>query len=282
MIPDSPIYELIYPGGTLTLDKPRIMGILNITPDSFLASSRTSVENGLLQRAEQMIAEGADILDFGGQSTRPGAERLDAHSEMARVIPAIKMVREAFPKICISIDTFYSEVAEAACAAGANIINDISGGTLDPLMYSTAGRLGVPYILTHIQGEPQTMQHNPIYENAVADVLNYLNEKIALLASKGVHQVIIDPGFGFGKTMQHNLQLLRDLHLFSALNRPILAGLSRKKTLQLIVEKKAEETLNATTVANTIALMNNVSILRVHDVKEAKEAILIIEAMKRA
>lgn len=282
MIPDSPIYELIYPGGILTLDKPRIMGILNITPDSFLASSRTSVENGLLQRAEQMIAEGADILDFGGQSTRPGAERLDAHSEMARVIPAIKMVRDAFPKICISIDTFYSEVAEAACAAGANIINDISGGTLDPLMYSTAGRLGVPYILTHIQGEPQTMQHNPIYENAVADVLNYLNEKIALLASKGVHQVIIDPGFGFGKTMQHNLQLLRDLHLFGALNRPILAGLSRKKTLQLIVEKKAEETLNATTVANTIALMNNVSILRVHDVKEAKEAILIIEAMKSA
>jgi dihydropteroate synthase len=229
-----------------------------------------------------MIEEGADILDFGGQSTRPGAERLSAKAELERVVPAIALVRNTHPGICISVDTFYSEVAGAAHEAGANIINDISGGTLDPNMFPTAGKLGIPYVLTHIQGEPQTMQNNPKYTDVVAEVLNYFDEQIKKLNAHGAHQIVIDPGFGFGKTMQHNLRLLRELHLFGALNYPILAGLSRKKTLQQLVNRDASETLNATTVANTIALMNNASIIRVHDVREAKEAALIVDALNKA
>ncbi|MFM7233797.1 MAG: dihydropteroate synthase [Flavobacteriales bacterium] len=282
MNPESSFYELIYPGGKLSLDTPRIMGILNTTPDSFYSDSRTSADSDVLERARQMIADGADILDFGGQSTRPGAERKDAQTEMSRVIPAIELVRAHFPDICISIDTFYSEVAGAAVRAGANIINDISGGSLDANMFSTAAQLKVPYVLTHIQGEPQTMQNAPQYDDVVAEVLNHLNEKISVLNSTGVEQIIIDPGFGFGKTMQHNLRLLRELHLLGALNRPLLAGLSRKKTLQQLVNRDSSQTLNATTVANTIALMQGVSILRVHDVGEAVEARTIVQAMNKA
>jgi dihydropteroate synthase len=191
-------------------------------------------------------------------------------------------VRSAFPAICISVDTFYSEVAEAACMAGANIINDISGGTIDLHMFTTAAKCQVPYVLTHIQGEPQTMQSNPQYTDVVAEVLNYFNSKIEQLKSAGVNQIIIDPGFGFGKTIQHNLRLLKELHLFGALNCPVLAGLSRKKTLQQLINRDVSETLNATTVANTIALMNNAAIIRVHDVRAAKEAVLIVDALNKA
>ena len=258
------------------------MGILNTTPDSFYSDSRTDSDADVLMRAERMIADGADILDFGGQSTRPGAVRIDAPTEMKRVLPAIKLVREHFPEICISIDTFYSEVAGAAFHAGANIINDISGGTMDANMFSTAAQLKLPYVLTHIQGEPQTMQNNPTYNDVVAEVLNHLNEKIAVLNSAGAEQIVIDPGFGFGKTMQQNLRLLKELHLFGALNYPLLAGLSRKKTLQQLVNRDSSQTLNATTVANTIALMHGASIIRVHDVREANEARTIVEAMNRA
>jgi dihydropteroate synthase len=282
MVSDSSFYELTFPGGSLSLNEPKVMGILNITPDSFHTDSRITAKSELLERAKQMIDAGAAILDVGGQSTRPGAERLDAKSEIARAIPAITLLRDAFPNVCISIDTFYSEVAAEACAAGANIINDISGGSLDPNMFSTVAQLQVPYVLTHIQGEPQTMQHNPAYEDVVAEVLNYFNEKIEQLQNMGARQIIVDPGFGFGKSLQHNLQLLRGLHLFTTLNCPILAGLSRKKSLQLLVGKNAGETLNATTVANTIALMNNASILRVHDVGEAVEAVKIVTAMNKA
>jgi dihydropteroate synthase len=229
-----------------------------------------------------MIEDGADILDLGGQSTRPGSERIDAKTELDRAIPAIEAVRSAFPAMCISVDTFYSEVAEAACRAGANIINDISGGSIDSQLFSIASKYEVPYVLTHIQGEPQTMQNNPQYTDVVAEVLNYFNAKIEQLKSAGVNQIIIDPGFGFGKTMQHNLRLLRELHLFGALNFPILAGLSRKKTLQQLINRDVSETLNATTVANTIALMNNAAIIRVHDVRAAKEAAIIVDALNKA
>ncbi len=258
------------------------MGILNVTPDSFHAESRILQKDELLQRAGSMIDDGADILDFGGQSTRPGAERIDAQTEIHRVIPAIESVRAAFPTICISIDTFYSEVAGTACNAGANIINDISGGSIDSNMYSTAAHCRVPYILTHIQGEPQTMQNNPQYIDVVAEVLNYFNEKTAILNAAGVDQIILDPGFGFGKTMHHNLCLLKNLHLFGALNHPVLVGISRKKTLQQLVNGDSTQTLNATTVANTIALMHGASIIRVHDVREAKEAVLIVNALNKA
>jgi dihydropteroate synthase len=276
---ESAFYELTFPGGSLSLEKPKIMGILNITPDSFYAESRMLGTSELLEVAGKMIEEGADILDIGGQSTRPGAERLDAKSEWERVGPAIEIIRKAYPNICISVDTFYGEVAELACQAGANIINDISGGQIDPTMFTIVARCKVPYVLTHIQGEPQNMQHNPLYTDVVAEVLNYFNEKINQLKNSGVHQIIVDPGFGFGKTMQHNLQLLKELHLFDALNCPILAGLSRKRTLQQLIGREASETLNATTVANTIALMNHASILRVHDVREAKEAAMIVSAL---
>jgi dihydropteroate synthase len=276
---ESSFYELTFPGGSLSLEKPRIMGILNITPDSFYAESRVLSAAELEDVAGKMIAEGADILDIGGQSTRPGAQRIDANTESERVLPAIETVRKAFPDICISVDTFYSEVAEGACRAGANIINDVSSGSIDPRIFSIAAKCRVPYVLTHIQGEPQNMQSNPQYTDVVAEVLNYFNEKISQLKSAGVQQIIIDPGFGFGKTMQHNLRLLKELHLFDALNYPILAGLSRKRTLQQLIGRDASETLNATTVANTIALMNHASILRVHDVREAKEAILIVNAL---
>jgi dihydropteroate synthase len=282
MISETPFYELTYPGGRLSLDKPRIMGILNITPDSFHAESRFLETTTLLDRAKSMIHEGADILDIGGQSTRPGATRISAKEELNRVLPAIREVRREFPTICISIDTFYSEVAQAACSEGANIINDISGGTIDSAIVHVAASCKVPYVLTHIQGEPQTMQNNPHYTDVVAEVLNYFNEKITAFRSIGELQLIIDPGFGFGKSQQHNLQLLRELHLFGVLNYPILAGLSRKKTLQQLVNKDAAHTLNATTVANTIALMNNASIIRVHDVSEAKEAMLIVDALNKA
>ena len=284
MVSDSSFYELTFPGGRLSLLEPKVMGILNLTPDSFHEDSRIAADSELLLRAKQMIDAGASIIDVGGQSTRPGAERLDTKTEMQRVIPAIGLLRNSFPDICISIDTFYSEVAEEACASGANIVNDISGGSLDPNMFSSVAQLQVPYVLTHIQGEPQTMQHNPNYVDVVAEVLNYFSQKIEELQSAGVgaRQIIVDPGFGFGKSMHHNLQLLRGLHLFTTLNCPILVGLSRKKSLQLIVGKDASEALNATTVANTIALMNNASIVRVHDVREAVEAVKIVTAMNSA
>jgi dihydropteroate synthase len=279
---ESSFYELTFPGGSLSLEKPRIMGILNITPDSFYADSRVLSTSAWIEVAGNMIEEGADILDIGGQSTRPGSERIDAVSELNRVLPAIEAVRKAFPAICISVDTFYSQVAEAACGAGANIINDISGASIDSEIVAVAAKCKVPYVLTHIQGEPQTMQHNPRYTDVVAEVLNYFNAKLDQLKRSGIHQIIIDPGFGFGKTMQHNLRLLKELHLFGALNCPVLAGLSRKKTLQQLVGRDASETLNATTVANTIALMNQASIIRVHDVREAKEAMLIVDALNKA
>ncbi len=278
---ESAFYELTYPGGSLSLDRPRIMGILNITPDSFYSESRVLGSTELEELAGKMIEEGADILDIGGQSTRPGAERLNANSETERVLPAIETVRKAFPNICISVDTFYGEVAEIACNAGANIINDVSGGSLDSTIFSIAAKYQVPYVLTHMQGEPQTMQSNPQYTDVVAEVLNYFNEKITLLKRTGVQQIIVDPGFGFGKTMHHNLRLLKELHLFDTLNCPILAGLSRKKTLQEIIGRDASSALNATTVANTIALINHASILRVHDVREAKETALIVHAMNK-
>jgi len=279
---ESSFYELTYPGGSLSLEQPRIMGILNITPDSFYAGSRVLSTTELIEIAGNMIKEGADILDIGGQSTRPGSERIDATTELSRVLPAIEAVRKAFPDIWISVDTFNSDVAEAACAGGANIINDISAGSIDPKIFSIAGKYNIPYVLTHIQGEPQTMQHNPQYTDVVAEVLNYFNAKIEQLKIAGVNQIIIDPGFGFGKTMQHNLRLLKELHLFGALNYPVLAGLSRKKTLQQLVNRDVADTLNATTVANTIALMNQASIIRVHDVREAKEAMLIVDALVKA
>lgn len=282
MTEETTFFELSLNGRRLSLKHPLVMGILNITPDSFHSGSRIDSADSLLRRAEAMIQEGADILDIGGQSSRPGATRLSAEEESSRVIPAIAAVKKEFPEVIISVDTFYSGVAREASHAGAEIINDISGGSIDPDMFRTAAELCLPYVLTHIQGEPQTMQNSPQYTDVVGEVVNYFTEKINQLKSAGVNQIILDPGFGFGKRNEHNLRLLKEMHLFCSLGYPLLAGLSRKKTLQTIIGSNADGALNITTSANTIALMHGASILRVHDVKEAKEAVLLCNALQQA
>ena len=275
-------FELSFHGRRLSLEHPRVMGILNVTPDSFHDGSRVSSLQEVIDRAGTMLEQGADILDIGGQSTRPGAIRISAAEELERVLPGITAVRKHFPQSAISIDTFYAAVAAESCRNGADIINDISGGTIDSDMFATAGALGLPYILTHIQGEPQTMQLQPAYEDATGEIVNYFTHNIQRLQANGVEQIVLDPGFGFGKLAAHNLQILRNLHVFSTLGYPVLAGLSRKKTLQTIIHSDAAHALNITTSANTIALLHGASILRVHDVKEAVETVALYRAMAEA
>ncbi|WP_242692123.1 dihydropteroate synthase [Aridibaculum aurantiacum] len=257
------------------------MGILNVTPDSFYSGSRHQHEETVVQKAEQMLADGATIIDIGGQSTRPGAEYLPASEEAARVLPAIEAVSKALPQAFISIDTFYAAVAKQAAEAGACIVNDISSGSLDSTMVDTVANLNVPYIIMHMQGTPQTMQQNPIYENVTLEVMDYLMGKAEECRLAGIKDIIIDLGFGFGKTIAHNFTLLKQLKVFEVLKKPILAGLSRKGTIYKTLSTTAEEALNGTTVLNTIALLNGASILRVHDVKEAAEAIKLIEAYQK-
>ena len=275
-------FELSFHGRSLSLEHPRVMGILNVTPDSFHDGSRVSSLQEIIDRAGNMLEQGADILDIGGQSTRPGATRISAAEELERVLPGLTAVRKHFPQSAISIDTFYADVAAESCRNGADIINDISGGTMDSGMFATAGALGLPYILTHIQGEPQTMQLQPAYEDATGEIVNYFTHNIQRLQANGVEQIVLDPGFGFGKLAAHNLQILRNLHVFSTLGYPVLAGLSRKKTLQTIIRADAAHALNITTAANTIALLHGASILRVHDVKEAVETVALYRAMAEA
>jgi dihydropteroate synthase len=225
-----------------------------------------------------MISEGVDIIDIGGHSTRPGSERIDAPEELKKVIPIIKALRIHFPNTLISIDTYHSEVAIAAVSEGASIVNDISGGTMDKKMIDTVALLKVPYICMHLQGNPGNMQKNPHYEDVVKEVLDFFIFKLDECKKAGILDVIIDPGFGFGKTIQHNFKLLKNLSVFKMLDRPILAGLSRKSTIYKTLGITAAEALNGTTVLNTMALMNGASILRVHDVKEAIEIIQLLEA----
>ncbi|MCD2421951.1 dihydropteroate synthase [Niabella pedocola] len=253
------------------------MGILNMTRDSFYAPSRHQASDALLSTAERMLQAGAAILDIGGQSTRPGSHTLSAEEEAAAVIPAVAALHEAFPDAILSIDTFYGSVATAAVAAGASLVNDISAGTIDPQMFPAVAALNVPYVLMHMQGRPDTMQQHPYYDNVTQEVLDFFIEKLALLKKAGVTDVVLDPGFGFGKTHAHNFTLLKDLRQFSILNCPLLLGVSRKGTIYRTLGTTAEGALNGTTVLNTIGLMNGAHILRVHDVKEAMEAILLLQ-----
>ena len=269
-------------GRLLVINKPIVMGILNSTPDSFYTASRLQTEDSILQQAAEMLNEGATILDMGGQSTRPGSERITAEEEAARVLPAIELVHKKFPEAFISVDTFYAGVAVQAVAAGACIVNDISGATMDEDMLSTVGKLNVPYICMHIKGRPETMQHDPVYENVTREVLDFFIQQTEQCRQQGINDVIIDPGFGFGKTIMHNFQLLKELNVFKMLERPILAGLSRKGTIYKTLHITAEEALNGTTVLNTIALLNGANILRVHDVKDAVEAITLVEVYNAA
>jgi len=252
------------------------MGIINVTPDSFYSGSRQSTVDAALQKAEQMINEGVTILDLGGQSTRPNSKQISAKEEAERVCPSIEDVHKQFPSSIISVDTYYAFVAEQAVNAGASIVNDISGGTLDDSMLSTVAKLKVPYICMHMKGTPENMQRYAVYENVTREVLDYFIQRIDVCKKAGINDVIIDPGFGFAKTIAHNFELLKNLSVLKMLEKPIIAGLSRKSTVYKTLGTTAEEALNGTTVMNTLALLNGANILRVHDVKEAVEAIKLV------
>jgi dihydropteroate synthase len=267
-------------GKLLLLDEPVVMGIINITPDSFYAGSRqASIESAALQ-AGKMISEGAAIIDIGGQSTRPGNEAIGIDAEINRVVPVMEAIYAKHPGAIISIDTFYAPVAEAACRAGACVINDISGGTIDGDMLAMAAKLNTPYVCMHIKGTPATMQRHAVYNDVTKEVLEYFIERVHACRQAGIRDVVIDPGFGFAKTPEHNFTLLHNLDVFGMLNVPVLAGLSRKSTIYKTLGVTAEDALNGTTVLNTVAVLKGAHILRVHDVKEAREAIKLVTTYK--
>jgi dihydropteroate synthase len=263
----------------LVIDKPIVMGIINATPDSFFGGSRFNGLDEILSKAEEMLNDGADIIDIGGQSTRPGSELISPDEELKRVVPIIKLIAQKFPASFISIDTFYSKVASAAIDAGASIINDISAGSMDNKMIETAAELKVPYVLMHMKGTPQTMQQNARYENVTREVLDFFIAKTDELKNAGIVDIVIDPGFGFAKTIDQNFELLKNLSVFKMLDKAIMLGISRKSTIYKTLGVNAEDALNGTSVLNTIGLMNGASVLRVHDVKEATEAVKLFSAI---
>lgn len=270
------MFTLNCKGRLLLVDKPLVMGIINATPDSFYAGSRQQSLDDILRQAEQMLEEGADILDIGGQSTRPGSEVIGAEDELQRVIGGIEAIHRRFPETFISVDTYYALVAKEAVDAGASMVNDISAGSLDPVMIPMVASLKVPYVLMHMKGTPATMQQETNYENLIGEILDFFSFKIAALQKAGIMDIIVDPGFGFAKTIQQNFELLSHLSVFKILSRPVLLGISRKSTIYKTLDITPAEALNGTTVLNTVGLMNGASILRVHDVKEAKEAVELI------
>ncbi len=268
-----------------TLDRPLVMGILNVTPDSFFAASRTSATDAeqLRLRVRNMLDEGADIIDIGAYSTRPGADEVSADEEMRRLATALDIVRQEAPDAWLSVDTFRAEIAQNCVRDyGVNLVNDISGGTLDRAMFHTVARLGVPYVLMHLQGTPRTMQLDPHYDDPVAEVIEWLARRAQRLRELGAHDIILDPGFGFGKTLEHNYALLDKLDYFHELELPLLVGVSRKSMIYRLLETDPDQALNGTTVVNTIALLKGAHILRVHDVRAAVEAVRIVETMRAA
>lgn len=269
--------------GTLVdFSSPKVMGILNITPDSFFDGGKYQHKKAILTQTEKMLKEGATFIDVGAYSSRPGADHVSEEEELRRILPAVALLLREFPDIYLSIDTFRSRVAKKTIEAGAAVINDISGGNMDALMFKTIAQLQVPYILMHMQGTPQTMQNHPRYEHITTDLIQFFSEKIDELRRLQINDVIIDVGFGFGKTILHNFQLLKELHHFQTFNLPLLAGVSRKSMLYKTLNIHPNDALNATTSANTIALLHGANILRVHDVKEAVECIKIVEQLANA
>ena len=266
-------------GKLIDLRTPKIMGIINVTPDSFYAESRKKGTDAILRQAGKMMADGAAFLDIGAYSSRPGAVDVTVQEEAYRLLPAVEAIAVNFPDAVISADTFRAGIAEAAIKAGAHIINDISGGTLDEDMFATVARLQAPYILMHMKGTPQNMVQQASYEDVFAEVFNYFVTKVYQLKQSGVHDIILDPGFGFAKNAEHSYELMNRLDEFNILQLPILAGISRKKMIYGLLKTTADGALNGTTVLNTIALMKGANILRVHDVKEAVEAVKIFEAV---
>jgi dihydropteroate synthase len=276
------MFSLNCKGKLLLIEKPLVMGIVNLTDDSFYEGSRMQTVDKIKEKAIQMISEGADILDIGAQSTRPGSKRISAEDELKKLLPVIEMVRNLFPEIILSIDTYHSKVAKETVECGASIINDISAGEMDQAMISTVASLNVPYICMHMKGVPETMQHATKYEDVTKEILDFFIKKTNECKQAGIQDVIIDPGFGFGKNIAQNFLLLKNLFVFKMLERPIMAGLSRKSTIYKTLKITAEDSLNGTSVLNTIALLNGASILRVHDVKEARETIKLYEAYSNA
>ncbi len=276
------MFTLNCKGKLLVIDKPLVMGIINITSDSFYEGSRSQTVESILSQATKMIGEGADIIDIGGQSTRPGSERISVKEELQRVLSAIETILKNFPETIISVDTYQAIVAEECVRSGAAIINDISAGNMDSDMIPTVAKLQVPYICMHMKGTPENMQQQPTYENVTKEVLDFFIQKTDECRRAGINDVIIDPGFGFGKTISHNFTLLKELSAFKMLEKPIMAGLSRKSTIYKTLGINTNEALNGTTVLNTLALQNGANILRVHDVKEAKEVIKLYEQYEQA
>ena len=266
-------------GRLISLTQPIVMGIINITPDSFFEGSRNLHLQDLLRQAEQMILEGATILDLGAQSTTPTSIWLEPEREWERLQPVLTSLVQYFPEVIFSIDTFHHTVAKNAVNAGVHIVNDISGGNLDPEMLPTVSALGVPYICMHMKGTPQSMQTLAQYDNISLEVMDYFVEKITACKKAGIKDIILDPGFGFAKTIQHNFDLLNQLEVLKTLHFPLLVGISRKSTIYRTLGITPVEALNGTTVLNTIALIKGTSILRVHDVREAVEAIKLIKSM---
>ena len=268
-------------GNLINFATPVVMGILNITPDSFYAGSRITIEEEALKRARQILEEGGTIIDIGGQSTSPASGMISEEEELTRVSPILKAIRREFPDALISIDTFYADVAKHAVEDfGVNIVNDISGGEIDARMFETVAKLQVPYILMHMRGTPKTMQQQTDYGNLIQEIFYYLSKKIAELNALGVNDIIIDPGFGFSKTLNQNYQLLGYLKYFDTFDVPLLAGVSRKSMIYKLLKTTPEESLNGTTVLNTFSLLAGADILRVHDVREAAEAIKLIDKIK--
>lgn len=266
-------------GKLYPLDEPQIMGILNVTPDSFFAESRTSDDEQIAARVKQMMDEGADMIDIGGYSSRPGADDVSPLEEMERLRRGLRIVRKLYPDVPISVDTFRADVARMCIEEeGADLINDIAAGMMDRQMFKTVARLGVPYIMMHMQGTPETMQLDPHYNNLRREVMLYFAERIDRLCQMGAKDIIIDPGFGFGKTVEHNYELMNHLEDFSVFNLPILVGISRKSMIYKLIGGTPQTSLNGTTVLNTIALTKGAHILRVHDVKQAVEAKRIWQA----
>lgn len=264
---------------TIVVDKPIVMGILNITPDSFFEGSRVVEMDQILRKAEQMLRAGATLLDIGGQSTRPGSERLSAEEECDRVILPIERLSSAFPQAFLSVDTYHAQVAEAAVNAGAHMVNDISAGLLDNKMLATVSKLQVPYVIMHMKGEPETMQKNTTYQNVLKDVIDFLAERKNACQKQGIRQIIIDPGIGFSKTIEQNFEIIAKLEAFQELDAPLLLGISRKSFIYKTLNTDPADALNGSTFLHAIGLQKGAKILRVHDVQEAVEAVRLFNAL---
>ncbi|MDO9255773.1 MAG: dihydropteroate synthase [Bacteroidales bacterium] len=258
------------------------MGILNLTPDSFFDGGRYANENAWISQTEKMIREGASIIDLGAISTRPGAKHVTEKEEISRLIPTLEILTKRYPETVFSVDTYRSKVAKLSAEAGAGIINDISGGSMDAALIDTVADTGLPYILMHMQGTPSDMQKNPVYENVTKEIGDFFEKNLFALHNSGIHQVILDPGFGFGKSIEHNFKLLRELSTFKLYGFPILVGISRKSMIYKLLDIKPDEALPATTALHLAALLNGVDILRVHDVKEAVQVIKLAETYTNA